>query len=102
MKNWLPLKQLYQILKTGVIKYLFNDSFRTDLPPGAVNGTAAEPGPGTRTVRDVESLTCVGEMMYFINDTYPTPIAAGAVNGTTAPVGGTRLVRDVENLISVN
>lgn len=39
----------------GGIKYLLRDEFITDLAAGSVNGTAAEPGPGTRTVRDVEN-----------------------------------------------
>lgn len=30
--------------------WLFNDNFTTDLAAGVVNGTSAEPGPGTRTV----------------------------------------------------
>lgn len=32
--------------------YLLRDEFTTDRAAGAVNGTAAEPGPGTRTVVD--------------------------------------------------
>jgi len=37
------------------VRYLLRDEFTTDLAAGAVNGTAAEPGPGARTVVDVES-----------------------------------------------
>lgn len=37
------------------IKYLLRDEFTSPLPAGSVNGTNAEPGPGVRTVRDVES-----------------------------------------------
>ncbi|EKD99371.1 MAG: hypothetical protein ACD_22C00280G0001, partial [uncultured bacterium] len=36
----------------GNISYLLNDQFTTARAAGAVNGTAAEPGPGTRTVVD--------------------------------------------------
>jgi hypothetical protein len=32
------------------IRWLLRDEFTTDLNPGSVNGTAAEPGPGTRLV----------------------------------------------------
>ena len=39
----------------GGLRYLLRDEFTTDRAAGAVNGTAAEPGPGTRTVVDVES-----------------------------------------------
>lgn len=35
------------------ITWLLRDEFTTDLAAGSVNGTAAEPGPGTRTVVDV-------------------------------------------------
>ena len=36
----------------GLFQYLLNDTFTTDRAAGAVNGTAAEPGPGLRTVVD--------------------------------------------------
>lgn len=35
--------------------YLFNDTFTTTLAAGAINGTLAEPGPGSRTVVDANS-----------------------------------------------
>lgn len=35
--------------------FLLRDDFITDRLAGAINSTPAEPGPGTRTVRDVES-----------------------------------------------
>ena len=42
------------ILENRIIKrgapYILRDQFTTDLAGGSVNGTAAEPGPGTRTV----------------------------------------------------
>lgn len=37
------------------IRYLLRDEFTTDRAAGAVHGTAAEPGPGTRVVVDTES-----------------------------------------------
>ncbi len=49
-----------------VKKYLLQDEFTTDLAAGSVNGTAAEPGPGTRTVVDNESkLSIVGGKLTF-------------------------------------
>lgn len=39
----------------GGIAYLLRDLFATDRAAGAVNGTAAEPGPGTRTITDLDS-----------------------------------------------
>ena len=39
----------------GGLRYLLRDEFTTDRAAGAVDGTAAEPGPGTRTVVDTGS-----------------------------------------------
>jgi lysophospholipase L1-like esterase len=39
----------------AVSPYLFWDQFTTDSAAGSVNGTAAEPGPGTRAVTDAGS-----------------------------------------------
>lgn len=39
----------------GGLSYLYRDQFTTDRAAGALNGTAAEPGPGTRTVTDTTS-----------------------------------------------
>ena len=38
-----------------VSAWLLRDNFTTDLAAGSVNGTAAEPGPGVRTVTDTEN-----------------------------------------------
>jgi hypothetical protein len=38
------------------IEYLLRDQFLISVTPGSVNGTACTPGPGVRTVNDVESL----------------------------------------------
>lgn len=43
------------VFNVGGIQYLLRDEFTTDSAAGAVNGTAAEPGPGVRTVVDTES-----------------------------------------------
>lgn len=39
----------------GGIGYLLRDEFTTALAAGSINGTAAEPGPGTRSVQDTGS-----------------------------------------------
>lgn len=44
-----------RFLGGGGIAWLLRDEFTTDRAAGAVNGTAAEPGPGTRTVVDTQS-----------------------------------------------
>ena len=41
--------------RLGRLKYLLRDEFFTALAAGSVNGTPAEPGPGTRTVVDANS-----------------------------------------------
>lgn len=47
-------------------EYVIRDEFTTDRAAGAVNGTASEPGPGTRTVVDTESkLTIAGGALTF-------------------------------------
>lgn len=43
------------LLSAGGIAYLLRDLFTSALAAGSVNGTAAEPGPGTRVVVDVGS-----------------------------------------------
>lgn len=50
----------------GGIAYLLRDLFTTDLAAGAVNGTPAEPGPGTRTVSDTNNkLSIAGGVAVF-------------------------------------
>lgn len=65
--------------------WLLQDEFATDLAAGSVNGTAAEPGPGTRTVVDT-----AGDKVYISsgslainganswNDTYISYASVGA------------------------
>jgi hypothetical protein len=50
----------------AIITYLFRDEFTTDAAAGSINGTAAEPGPGTRAVTDsANHLSIVsGELLY--------------------------------------
>ena len=50
----------------GGLCYLLRDEFTTDRAAGAVDGTAAEPGPGTRTVVDTSSIISIsgGEAVF--------------------------------------
>jgi lysophospholipase L1-like esterase len=48
------------MLTANNLRYLLRDLFSTDRAAGAVNGTAAEPGPGTRTVTDAENKLSIG------------------------------------------
>lgn len=51
------MSRMRNLLEVGVLEsrlpaMVWRDEFRTDVAAGAVNGTAAEPGPGTRTVQN--------------------------------------------------
>jgi hypothetical protein len=59
---------------TGVgVRYLLRDLFTTDRAAGAVNGTAAEPGPGLRTVTDTENKLSIsgGKQVFSGGKTVP-------------------------------
>lgn len=43
-----------------LVKYLFRDEFSSNVSAGSVNGTLAEPGPGTRTIVDPENKLSIG------------------------------------------
>ena len=50
------------------LPYLIRDEFWSALGAGAVNGTAAEPGPGTRTVVDIgNNITIAGGRLVVAN-----------------------------------
>lgn len=49
------IAQPFLITGEEVVTYLLRDEFNGVIAAGSVNGTNATPGPGTRTVRDVES-----------------------------------------------
>lgn len=87
-----------------VTAWLVRDTYTTDRAAGAVNGTAAEPGPGNRTVTDASSLLYIGTttIPYLLYDHFLNNLAAGSVNGTVADErGGARTVTDVESKLSV-
>lgn len=72
------------------IAYLLRDLFATDRAAGAVNGTAAEPGAGIRTVIDVESkVTIQNDVLRFSSLTTSDWQRAGIIYGTLARVAGT-------------
>ena len=47
--------QMMLMRRGGAVSYLLRDLFTTDRAAGSVNGTAAEPGPGTRSATDTGS-----------------------------------------------
>ena len=55
------------------MRWLLSDLFSTALAAGSVNGTAAEPGPGTRTVVDTESKLSIADGDLFFNGGKATP-----------------------------
>ena len=52
-----PLQQIRN--RVGETIYRLRDDFITPLLPGSVNGTAAEPGPGTRAVIDTTNVLSI-------------------------------------------
>ena len=59
MKNKL-LTKIVPVVIAGGIKYLLRDDFTDTRAAGAVNGTLATPGPGTRAVKDTNTKISVG------------------------------------------
>ncbi len=58
------------LMGEDAIKYLLRDEFIAPLATGSVNGTAAEPGPGTRTVVDTgNNISLSGGKLVFANGT---------------------------------
>jgi len=49
------IQPMFPVIPIVTLEYLLRDEFTTALPAGSVNGTAAEPGPGTRDVVDTGS-----------------------------------------------
>ncbi len=58
-----------RFLGRGGVAWLLRDEFTTDLAAGAVNGTVAEPGPGTRTVTDTSGVISVAGGVLVANGT---------------------------------
>jgi hypothetical protein len=57
---------LLTLLSRRRVRYLLRDTFATALAAGSVNGTSAEPGPGTRGVTDASSnLSIAGGQAVF-------------------------------------
>lgn len=72
------------LLNVASITYLLRDLFTTDRAAGAVNGTPAEPGPGTRTVTDTGSKETIAGGMISIAST------TGAADPSTSELQTTR------------
>jgi len=54
------IRNLAVLFRRGVIRWLLRDEFSDTRAAGAVNGTPATPGPGTRTVTDTGNVLSVG------------------------------------------
>lgn len=94
-------RKLVTVLASN-LRYLTRDLFTTDRAAGAVNGTAAEPGPGTRTVTDTgNQLSIANGQMRIVgvcnnNDPYYRLDAAARTAGLVGyakfkPVAGKRI-----------
>lgn len=56
----------YVLLGGLKYRYFLRDDFLTDLGIGAINGTMAEPGPGTRSLADVDGVVTIsGDWIEF-------------------------------------
>jgi len=55
------------------VVYLLRDEFATDLAAGSVDGTSAEPGPGTRKVIDTESKLSISTDRMYISGGKSSP-----------------------------
>lgn len=63
----------------GGLRYLLRDEFTTDRAAGAVNGTLAEPGPGTRTVLGTHGTILIESGLLKItgaNTSYGDPVVS--------------------------
>ncbi len=69
-------------------QWLLRDNFTTDRAAGSVNGTAAEPGPGVRTVTDTENKLSIsgGAAVFAGGKAVPAWGDPGFVYGTTVVV----------------
>lgn len=66
--------------------YLLRDQFTTDRAAGSVNGTAAEPGPGTRTVTDTENKISVSGGKLVSAGAYTVAVAGQPAIGSAAAI----------------
>lgn len=84
------------------VSYLLNDEFTTDRAAGSVNGTAAEPTGGTRTVRDVSTtLSITGSKLTAVAPTVSNFYERDIVYPAITRVAG-RMIFVTANLTSTN
>lgn len=78
---------------SSTAEYWLYDTFTTDLAAGSVSGTAAEPGPGTRTVTDTESkLYLSGGSVYLGSKASSSDGDPGLWYGSLARASGLSLI----------
>ena len=83
------IRNLAVLFPHGVIRWLLRDEFSDTRAAGAVNGTPATPGPGTRTVTDTDNkLTIGGGVANFAPNTVPADGDPGLWYGAVARVAG--------------
>jgi len=69
------IRNLAVLFPHGVIRWLLRDEFSDTLAAGAVNGTPATPGPGTRVVVDTGNKVSISGGEYVFAGTSVTPWA---------------------------
>jgi hypothetical protein len=81
--------------------YLLYDQFTTDLAAGSVNGTSAEPGPGTRVVSDSGSKLSISSSKLTASGSTASNNPRFALSGSQARAAGMAL-RAILNMSNVN
>lgn len=76
----------------GGVKYLLRDDFTDTRSAGSVNGTAATPGPGTRTVVDTNSIMPISGGALVVNGT-PAANDRYVLDGVTRTAGRVLVVK---------
>jgi hypothetical protein len=82
----MSINPAFMPMTMGGFVYLLFDEFTTARAAGAVNGTAMEPGPGTRTVVDASSVITIVDGRLKWNGTGPT--GTRIVSASQAPNAG--------------
>ena len=83
------IRNLLLLFPSGGIKWLLRDEFSDTRAAGAVNGTPATPGPGTRVVTDTDSkLTVSGGNLTFAPHSTPAWGDPGLWHGAVTRTAG--------------
>jgi hypothetical protein len=74
----------------AAVSHLLRDSFTTTRAAGSVHNTAAEPGPGTRVVTDLDSVITIGQNVLQLASPSTTGWGRTAISYSSGGTGFTR------------